>query len=132
VSCPAGVMPGTAFPEARSFALSEQFGAAGNHMLGVSVSSALPSVRAYAAQQGAGYTLMLFNLDENNATTITVGIANAPAKSYSGSMTTYDKAIYDQSETGVWAPPTTQTMGTVTLPLTVTVQPWSMNVITLQ
>jgi hypothetical protein len=130
--CPAGIAPGTPFPDARTFALSEQFGAPGNHVLGVTLSTALPNVRAYAAQQGAGYSLMLFNLDENNTTTLTVGVANAPVKSYSASMTTYDKAIYDQSETGVWAPPTTQAIGTVTLPLTVTLQPWSINVITLQ
>jgi hypothetical protein len=101
-------------------------------MLGVVVSTEIPNVRAYAAQQGAGYALMLFNLDQNNAITITAGIANAPAKSYSASMTTYDRAIYDQSQTGIWAPPVTQTIGTVTLPLTVTLQPWSMNVITVR
>jgi len=92
----------------------------------------MPNVRAYAAQQGSGYSLMLFNLDENNAATIFVGIANAPAKSYSGSITTYDRAIYDQSETGVWAAPTAQSIGTVTLPLAVTLPPWSMNVITFR
>jgi hypothetical protein len=130
--CPAAVPAGTVFPEARSFALSELFGVAGNHMLGISVSSALPNVRVYAAQQGAGYALMIFNLDQNNATTITVGVANAPVKSYSANMTTYDKTIYDQSQTGVWAGPTTQALRTVTLPLTVTLQPWSMNVITIK
>ena len=129
--CPPSVTPGTPFPEARAFALSAQFGVAGNHMLGATVSSALPNVGVYAAQQGAGYTLMLFNLDQNNATTITVGVANVPVKSYSGSMTTYNKAIYDQSQTGVWAGPATQNLGTVTLPLTVTLEPWSMNVITI-
>jgi hypothetical protein len=129
--CPAGVTPGTPFPEARGFALSAQFGVAGNHVLGVAVSAEIPNVRAYAAQQGAGYALMLFNLDQNNATTITVGIANAPAKSYAASMTTYDRAIYDQSRTGIWAPPVTQTLGTV-LPLAVTLQPWSVNVITVR
>jgi hypothetical protein len=129
---PASVPPGTPFPEARSFTLSAQFGVAGNHMLGVTVSSALPNVRVYAAQQGAGYSLMMFNLDENNPATISIGVANAPAKSYSGSVTTYDRAIYDQSITGDWAAPTTQSLGTVTLPMTVTLQPWSMNVIILQ
>lgn len=129
---PASVPPGTPFPEARSFTLSAQFGVAGNHMLGVTVSSALPNVRVYVAQQGAGYSLMVFNLDENNPATISIGVANAPAKSYSGSVTTYDRAIHDQSMTGVWAAPTTQSLGTVTLPMTVTLQPWSMNVIILQ
>jgi hypothetical protein len=75
---------------------------------------------------------MLFNLDENNAATLFVGIANAPARSYSGSMTTYDRAIYDQSETGAWTAPATQNLGTVTLPVSITLPPWSMNVIHLQ
>ena len=81
-------------------------------MLGANgLASALPNVGVYAAQQGAGYTLMLFNFStENNATTITVGVANAPVKSYSGSMTTYNKAIYDQSQTGIWAGPATQNL----------------------
>jgi hypothetical protein len=131
-ACPANVPLGTIFPEARAFGLSALFGVAGNHMLGSSISTALPNVRAYVAQQGAGYSVMLFNLDQNNATTITVGIANAAAKSYTANMSTYDKAIYDQSLTGIWAPPITQALGTVTLPMTVTLQPWSMNVITIQ
>lgn len=133
-SCSSGanVTADTPFPTARSFALSEQFGLPGSTMLGTTVSSALPNVRAYADQQGSGYGLMLFNLDEYNPATIYIGIANAPAKSYTGSITTYDRAIYDQSQTGLWAAPATQNLGTVTLPLAITMPPWSMNVITLQ
>jgi hypothetical protein len=129
--CPSGVTPGTVFPEARAFGLSAQFGIAGNHMLGVTISTAVPNVRAYAAQQGTGYSVMLFNLDQNTPTGVTVGITSAPAKSYVTSVTTYSRAIYDQSATGIWAPPVIQALGTVDLPLTVTLPPWSMNVITL-
>ena len=85
----------TPFPIARAVGLVSQFGVSGNQMLGVAVSNTLSNVRAYAAQQGTGYALMLFNLDESNAATITVGVANAPASSWLVDMTTYDKALYD-------------------------------------
>ena len=47
-SCPSAInlAPNTPFPTARSFALSEQFGTAGSYMLGTTVSSAMPNVRA--------------------------------------------------------------------------------------
>jgi Glycosyl hydrolase family 79, N-terminal domain len=133
-TCPnTGTIPvNTPLPIAEAFGLSSQFGIAGNSVIGVNVSSALTNVRAYAAQQGNGYSLLLFNLDESNAVTLTVGVANATKASYSANMTTYDKALYDQSQSNVWAAPTTTQLGTVTLPLTVTLQPWSMNVIVLQ
>ena len=58
-------------------------------------------------------------------------------------VTTYDKAIYDLSGsptgtppdpagTSTWAPPTTTSMGAQTLPLTLTLTPWSMNVVIIQ
>ena len=52
-------------------------------------------------------------------------------------MITYDKSIYDQSNPGnsggvVWADPTTTDLGAQTLPLTLTLTPWSMNVVTIQ
>jgi hypothetical protein len=127
-----GVPADTPFPIARAFRLASQFGVSGNHMLGVTVSNTLPNVRAYAAQQGTGYALMLFNLDESNAATITIGVAKAPASSWLAEMTTYDKALYDQSLSKVWAAPTTTRLTPITLPLVVTLPPWSMNVVTLR
>jgi hypothetical protein len=47
-------------------------------------------------------------------------------------VTTYDKALDDQSQTGAWADPTTASMGAQTLPLTLTLTPWSMNVVILK
>jgi len=52
-------------------------------------------------------------------------------------MITYDKAIYDQSNPAnaggaVWAPATTTDLGRQSLPLTLTLQPWSMNVVIVQ
>jgi hypothetical protein len=71
---------------------------------------------------------MLFNLDGSNATNVTISIPNASAQSYSADMTVYDKETYDQSASGMWAGPTTVEFGTVSLPITATLQPWSMNV----
>jgi hypothetical protein len=56
---------------------------------------------------------------------------------------TYDKALYDLSGspsgtppdaagTNTWAAPTTTTMGSQSLPLTITLTPWSMNVVILK
>jgi hypothetical protein len=47
---------------------------------------------------------------------------------------TYVKSIYDltNAATPVWAPPTTTDLGNQTLPLNVTLAPWSMNVILVQ
>ncbi len=42
---------------------------------------------------------------------------------------TYSKAIYDQSQSNVWAAPTTASFGAQSLPLTLTLAPWSMNVV---
>jgi len=47
-------------------------------------------------------------------------------------VTTYSKAIYDQSKTNVWAAPTTATVSAQSLPLTLTLDPWSMNVVVLK
>jgi hypothetical protein len=125
------VAAGTVLPAGNAFLLSTQFAIPGNNMLSATVPSSLPNVRAYAAQKGAGYALMLFNLDENNPVTVGVGIANATATNYTGTMSIYDKFIYDQSQNGTWAGPTSQSLGTVSPNFSATLTPWSMNVITL-
>jgi hypothetical protein len=50
------------------------------------------------------------------------------------SVSTYSKALYDQSNgtTPVWAAPTTTDMGAQSLPLTLTLAPWSMNVVLIK
>ncbi len=45
---------------------------------------------------------------------------------------TYSKAIYDDSKNNVWDPPTTTDMGAQTLPLKLTLAPWSMNVVIIK
>jgi len=65
------------------------------------------------------------------------------ASSSSVNVTTCDKAIYDLSGspigtppdpagTSTWAPPVTTSMGAQTLPMTLTLTPWSMNVVIIQ
>jgi hypothetical protein len=51
------------------------------------------------------------------------------------SVETYDKAIYDMSNpatTNTWAPPVTTNLGAQSLPLTLSLTPWSMNVVIIQ
>ena len=45
---------------------------------------------------------------------------------------TYSKALYDQSQNNVWAAPTTTDLGKKTLPLELTLDPWSMNVVIIK
>jgi hypothetical protein len=58
-------------------------------------------------------------------------------------MMTYDKAIYnlsgsptgtfpDPAGTSTWAPPTTTSLGPQTLPMPLTLTPWSMNVVIIK
>jgi len=42
---------------------------------------------------------------------------------------TYSKAIYDFSQSDVWDPPTTTPITPTTLPLSLSLDPWSMNVV---
>jgi hypothetical protein len=45
---------------------------------------------------------------------------------------TYSKAIYDTSKNNKWDPPTTKDMGAQSLPLDLTLDPWSMNVVIIK
>lgn len=128
---PPFVLPGTLFPGARAYQLAARFGHAAQHML--SASAAAPSnVVAYAATQGTGYAIWLFNLDSANPVAVNVQIANAARSSFSATEWYYDKAIYDQSQSGVWAPPISGSLGTVSSTFSTTLTPWSMTVVILK
>jgi hypothetical protein len=45
---------------------------------------------------------------------------------------TYSKAIYDNSKNNKWDPPTTKDLGSQSLPLKLTLDPWSMNVVIIK
>jgi hypothetical protein len=127
------VPEGAVFPSGNAFAMAQQFAQPGNSMLAVSVDSSLPNVRAYAASQGNGYALMLFNLSQTATTTATVGVKNAATGSFTASTMTYGKQQYDDSQNNVWTPPASATIGKVqSNSVSVALPPWSMTVLKLQ
>lgn len=125
---------GTPFPPARAHQLATQFALPGNSMLTAKISTANPAlsnVRAYAATQGTGYALLLFNLDQMNPIKTSVGISNATRASFNASTLTYGKAQYDDSAHNVWTGPVSQMLGSVNGVVNVTLPPWSMTVLKL-
>ena len=119
---------GVLLPTARAFQLFSQIAVSGENVLPVTVAGDTTDVRAYAATSSGGTALLLFNDNEtaNEPVLLKVG---AQTTASSVTVITYDKAIYDQSKTGVWAPPTTTSLGAKSLPLSLTLSPWSMNVV---
>jgi len=131
--CGVGSGPlGTMSPTARAFQLFSQVAVAGETVLSTNISS-MPDIRAYAATHSGGTALVLFNLNETVSEPVTVTMSNQSA-STDVTVMTYDKAIYDQTNSAnpVWAAPTTTDLGAQTLPLTLTLTPWSMNVVTIK
>jgi hypothetical protein len=107
-------------------------------MLNAQVASST-SIRAYAATQGSGYAVWLFNLDENKYTPIDLTLQGAAKPSFSVSTTTYGKAQYDDSQPppggpGVWTGPVSQSLGAVasSAAIGLTLPPWSMTVLVAQ
>jgi hypothetical protein len=123
---------GTLMPSGQAMALAAQFAVAGNKMLPVTVPSGLPNVRAYAATQGSGYALMLFNLDQTNAVTVNVQLANTTTTAFTATTLTYGKAQYDTSASNVWTGPVTASLGATTATPSVTLPAWSMVVVQLK
>ncbi|MGA2217197.1 MAG: hypothetical protein ABSG51_03875 [Terracidiphilus sp.] len=141
-ACPGDGPIGTLSPTARAFQLASSVAITGQHVLTATVAGDTTDVRAYAATNPAGTALMLFN--DNETTSEPVLIALSGKSSTAGvTIITYDKAIYDlsgsptgtppdPSGTRTWAPPITTTMGAGSLPLALTLSPWSMNVVIIQ
>jgi hypothetical protein len=119
---------GTLLPTARAFQLFSQIAVSGENVLPATVAGDTTDVRAYAATSSGGTALLLFNDNETANEAVLVQLTGATTAS-SVTVTTYDKAIYDQSKTNVWAAPTTTSLGAKTLPLSLTLAPWSMNVV---
>jgi hypothetical protein len=128
----AGSVPaGTLLPTARAFQLFNQMAVSGEKVLNASVTGDTDNVRAYAATNNGGTALLLFNLNEASAQPVTVTL-NGQNASSGVTVTTYSKAIYDQSENGTWAPPTTTSLGSQNFPLTLSLDPWSMNMVIIK
>jgi hypothetical protein len=149
-SCPGAGLIGTMSPTAIAFQLFSYVAVNGQNVLPAKVAGDTNDVRAYAATNSKGTALVLFNLNETTAQTVVVTLSN---ESSSPGITeyTYDKEMYDYTNpncatdptctydpnhnysSGVdWVGPTTTALGAQALPLTVTLQPWSMNVVIIQ
>jgi hypothetical protein len=141
-TCPDAGPIGTMSPTARAFQLFSNVAITGQNVLTATVGGDTTDVRAYAATNPNGTALVLFNLNETTAQAVEVTLTGKTSSS-SVNVTTYDKAIYDlsgsptgtpadPSGTSTWAPPTTTNMGAQTLPLALTLSPWSMNVVIIE
>ncbi len=140
--CPGAGPVGTMSPTGQAFNLFQNIAVNGESVLTPAVTGDTTNVRAYAATHSGGTALFLFNLDENASAPVTVTLTGQSTAS-SVTIETYDKAIYDLSGsttetppdpvgTSTWAPATTSSMGSTTLPLNLTLAPWSMNVVIIQ
>jgi hypothetical protein len=99
-------------------------------------------VVAYAATHSGGTALVLFNRNETTSEPVTVTLSSQ-TNSSGVTVMTYDKAIYDLSGsptgsvpdpagTNTWVAPSNTNLGAQSLPLTLTLTPWSMNVVIIQ
>lgn len=125
------VAAGTLLPTARAFQLFSKVAIDGEHALTANVSGDTTDVRVYAATNNGGTALVVFNLNKTASEPVNIAL---PGQGTASSVTveTYSKAIYDQSKNNVWAAPTTTDLGSQSLPLALTLDPWSMNVIILK
>jgi hypothetical protein len=103
----------------------------GESVLPAAVAGDNTDVRAYAATHSGGTAIVLFNLNQTTQEPVKITLSGQSTSS-GVKMITYSKAIYDQSKNNVWASPTTTDLGSKSLPLTVWLPPWSMNVIIIQ
>jgi hypothetical protein len=140
---------GVESPTAVAFQMFSNVAVSGEHVLTPSVAGDATDVRAYAATHSGGTALVLFNLNETTAESVVVSLSS---ETNSPGITeyTYDKEMYDYTNTSCpsdstcsvdpnhsyanvdWVGPTTTNLGSQALPLTVTLQPWSMNVFVIQ
>jgi hypothetical protein len=138
-TCPGAGPIGTMSPTARAFQLFSNVAVTGENVLTATVAGDTTDVVAYAATHSGGTALVLFNRNETASEPVTVTLSGQTSAT-TVTVETYDKAIYDLSgsPTGVfpdpagtstWAPPTTTSLGAQSLPLTLTLTPWSMNVV---
>jgi hypothetical protein len=136
-SCSPWSTIGTMSPTARAYQLFSNVAVTGENVLTASVSGDTTDVRAYAATHSGGTALVLFNDNETASEAVSISLSGGASSSSDVSVITYDKAIYDQTNPAnaggaVWAAPTTTDLGQQNLPLTLTLTPWSMNVIIIK
>jgi hypothetical protein len=125
------VPAGTLLPTARAYQLFSKVAVSGESVLTPTVTGDQTDIRAYAATHSGGTAVVLFNVNETTSKTVAVKLSSQSATS-GVTIQTYSKAIYDQSKNNVWAPPTTTNLGARSLPLALTLAPWSMNVLIIK
>jgi hypothetical protein len=130
---------GTLSPTARAFQLFSNVAVSGESVLTANVTGDTTDVVAYAATHSGGTALVLFNRNETSSQPVLITLS-AQTSASTVTVITYDKATYDLSGsttgtppdpagTSTWAGPTTANLGAQALPLTLTLTPWSMNVV---
>jgi hypothetical protein len=132
---------GVLLPTARAYQLFSKVAVTGEHVLTANVTGDTKDVVAYAATHSSGKALVLFNRNKTTSEPVVITLSGQTTAT-TVTVETYDKAIYDQSGpsgnsanplgTSTWAPPTTSTITSPTLPLTLTLTPWSMNVVIIK
>jgi len=123
---------GTMSPTARAFELFSNVAVNGEHVLTPVVVGDTTDVRAYAATHSGGTALVLFDVNETTSETVSITV-NGETTSPAVTVITYSKSIYDATQNdGPWNAPTTTNMGSQALPLSLTLAPWSMNVVLIQ
>jgi len=137
--CNYGGPIGTMSPTARAFQLFSNVAVNGENVLTAAVAGDTTDVVAYAATHSGGTALVLFNRNETVSVPVAVTLS-AQSAATTVTVITYEKAIYDLSGsptgtipdpngTNTWAAPTTTNLGAQSLPLSLTLDPWSMNVV---
>jgi hypothetical protein len=122
---------GTPLPTARAYQLFSLVAKTGQRALPVTLSGATTYLRAYAATAGTGTALVLFNTNQTLPQNVSIAIAGI-ASSSKVDTTVYDRAIYDESRSNIWAAPQVTALGAKIMPLALTLQPWSMTVVQLK
>jgi hypothetical protein len=148
-NCPGDGAIGTMSPTAEAFNLFQNVAVTGEHVLTPTVGGDTADVHAYAATHSGGTALVLFNLNQTSSQTVSVALTGVTG-STDVTVITYDKEIYDYTNTNCaldpsctvdpnhnysnidWALPASTDMGTQSLPLTLTLTPWSMNVVLIK
>lgn len=124
------IPPETPLATARAYQVLAGFAHPGESALATNVYS-MPDIRAYSTTDAGGYAVMLFNLNETTTEDVTVAIDGKSGGS-GGSITTYDKDMYDQTQNNVWTGPTTVSLGSWSGTFTISMPPWSMAVVQTQ
>jgi len=119
---------GTMLPTSRAFQLFSLVADTGQHALAAVIGGNSTDLRAYALTQKGGTALVLFNVNETTTLPVAITVTGVSHAS-KVLVNTYDRAIYDESQNNVWAAPVETKLGAQSLPVTITLQPWSMNVV---